>query len=108
MSKLYKNRYLIAVYDKTDENLLGVFEKPNEMKDLIGKSVGCVVSRALRYVSRPRVAKNYKYSIHFIDVFEKQDDCFADEDVIFLNQFGYSQTTDNSNIENEDADEWQM
>lgn len=89
MNGLYKNRYLIAVYDKTDEQLLGVFNKPNEMQRLIGiKNVGCIVSRALRYIEKPRIARNYKYVIHFIDVFEKQLDCFAEEDAIFLKRFG--------------------
>ena len=91
MSKLYRNRYLIAVYDRTDEQLLGVFDSPNDMKSLMGiESVKHVVSRALKYVNKPRIAKNYKYILHFIDIFEKHNDCFAEDDAIFLKELGFS------------------
>lgn len=97
MGRLYRNKYLIAVYDKTDEVLLGVFEKPSEMKDLMGMEVATVATivwRAIRYVEQPQVVRNYKYVLHFIDVFEKHDDCFAYEDALFLKEFGYQEVKD--------------
>lgn len=100
MSKLYRNRYLIAVYDGSDEHLLGVFDRPDDMKSLMGVNgvgVRVIVSRAMQYVDKPRIAKNYKYSLHFIDIYEKHDDCFAEEDAIFLKELGLSPDLQNEN-----------
>lgn len=80
MSKLYKGRYLIALYDEND-NLI---------------DVGCLPSQLKLYKNRPQsfyeqksrgdsLFKNCK--VYLIDCLEKHDDIFKEEDEIFLKEY---------------------
>lgn len=75
--KLYKGRFLIAIYDKRDY-LLEVLVSPSESKLYSKRSLFEMLSRKMK---NPAKYKN----IYLIDVFEKHNDAFADEDKIFLN-----------------------
>lgn len=77
MQKLYKGRYLIALYDDND-NLI---------------DVGCVPSELNFYKERPNSfyeqlcrgdIKLHGCNVYLIDCLKKQQDIFAEEDKIFL------------------------
>lgn len=75
MKGLYKGRYIIAIYDKNDY-LIDVVCSPKELRDYKNKnSAKSAISHTLRRGSS---------SIHFIDVIEKQDDIFIEEDKLFI------------------------
>lgn len=74
---LYMGRYLIAIYGKNDE-LIDVGVSPKELHCFKSvDSAKSVISKAFR---NERFCPN----IHFIDVLEKHDDTFSDEDDDFL------------------------
>ncbi len=70
MKGLYKDRYLIAVYDR-DEMLI---------------DVGCSVRELRRYTNNSAHSSisHKRPNFVLIDVFEKHDDIFAEEDELFL------------------------
>ena len=78
---LYKDRYLIAVYDKEDHLLDCV----TSLKDVGFLSKDTIYSE----VSRNAFFNNVhcgKYRVFLIDCLEEHDDCFKEEDEIFLEQ----------------------
>lgn len=84
--KLYRGRFLIAIYDKRDY-LLEVLANPSESKLYHKQSLYEILSRKMRNL------KKYK-NIHLIDVFEKHNDIFAQEDRIFFNFVKNSKVSD--------------
>ena len=86
--RLYKNRYLIALYDRDDEYCCGVFDNIEELSVFVDvKFLKCVISRAIKnYKVLPSISYG-KYNYYFIDIYEKHNDCFADEDKEFLKYY---------------------
>ena len=81
MQKLYRGKYLIAIYDNNDE-LIEVAGDPRELKTYNNeKTARSVISRAFTHRLN---AKN----IYFINVFDAKDDIFAEEDKEFLKLMG--------------------
>lgn len=80
MKKLYKNRYLIAIYDNND-NLIEVAENPRELLFLKNRPEPyAFIKNFLDKRKNPTT-----FTIHLIDVYEKHNDIFVEEDKIFLN-----------------------
>ena len=81
---LYKGRYLICVYSK-DEVLLDVFDTPREAARYLN-------TRGAHYTSQSLSSRLYHILhgdcnsnlIKLVDVFERNDDIFAEEDKLFL------------------------
>lgn len=77
--KLYKGRYLIALYDKDDM-----------LVDVGINAVELLTCSARPHTFYENVAKGrnsiFGYTIHLIDCLEQHDDIFAEEDKIFLDQ----------------------
>lgn len=67
---LYKNRYLIALYDNNDEVLIGVYDNVQEL----AKSQNLNISSVKSQISRG----NKRFFL--IDAFEIVDDCFKEAD----------------------------
>ena len=80
VNKLYKGRYLIALYDK-DDMLVDVGMNPFDLStcSISPKSLSENISRGRNSISG--------YTIHLIDCLEQHDDIFAEEDNIFLDEF---------------------
>ena len=78
---LYKHRYLIAKYETEgeDERLVAVGTTPEEL----GLTNWHDITHA---VERTEIDQATKYRLYLIDCLEKHDDCFAEEDEIFLNE----------------------
>ena len=74
MKGLYKGKYLIAVYDKNDY-LLEVACSPSELTCFKG---------AAEYLCKIANGQAISSRIFLIDVTEKHNDIFAEEDKIFL------------------------
>lgn len=88
MKNLFKKKYLIAVYDKNDEDLLGVFDNPSEMEDFLGtKWATTIISRYIKTFGTFPVIDCNRYILHFINVYENHNDVFAEEDKAFLDFF---------------------
>lgn len=79
LHKLYKGRYLIALYDK-DDMLVDVGISPF---DLLTCSV-----RPHSFYENVSKGRNsiFGYTIHLIDCLEEHDDIFSEEDKIFLDE----------------------
>lgn len=77
MKGLYREKYLIAVYDKNDY-LIDVACLPNELTCFKNQR------RAIEYMSK--IVNGHRRSSRFflIDVTEKHNDIFAEEDQLFL------------------------
>lgn len=78
--RLYKDRYLLAKYDMQDR-LLAVGTTPEEL----GFKTYYEISHALKNFGTTEFEK--KYNLYKIDCLEKHDDCFKEEDEIFLTMF---------------------
>ena len=89
MSTLYKGKYLIAIYDKNDY-LVDVSGNPSTLKCFKNSSV------ARSVISKVFNGERKNESIHFIDVFEKHDDIFSDEDKVFLEFVEMEKTSKNT------------
>lgn len=85
MKGLYLGRYLIAIYDHND-NLVDVVDSPSGLK--MFKNEG----HARSYVSRVFHGRIKHSQIHFIDVLEKNEDIFKEEDEIFIKQYKTKET----------------
>ena len=79
MKGLYKGKYLIAIYDDNDF-LVDVVSSPKELKGYKNENAA---KSYIAHVFNGRECKN----IHFIDVTEKHNDIFAEEDELFLQDF---------------------
>lgn len=77
--RLYKGRYLIALYDKNDM-LVDVGINPYDLK--------CtkVPNSLYQNICRERYSL-FGYTLHFIDCLEIHDDIFKEEDELFLKQY---------------------
>ena len=75
MKGLYKGKYLIAVYDK-EGYLVDVACKPSEIRYIKGNLKS--------FLSRLASGKITSKRFVLIDVTEKHDDVFAEEDKLFL------------------------
>lgn len=69
MEQLYKGRYLIVLYRRN-----------GEIKDVLTS----VSDNRASYISKVFNGHLKDDNVEFIDVFEKHNDCFAEEDKIFL------------------------
>ena len=80
VNKLYKGRYLIALYDK-DDMLVDVGMNPFDLStcSISPKSLSENISRGRNSI--------FGYTIHLIDCLEQHNDIFAEEDNIFLDEF---------------------
>lgn len=79
LHRLYKGRYLIALYDKNDM-LVDVGINPYDLK--------CTKAPNSLYqnICRERYSL-FGYTLHFIDCLEIHDDIFKEEDELFLKQY---------------------
>ena len=77
MKGLYKGKYIIAVYDKNDY-LIDVACLPSQLNCFENKEV------AMAHISHIAAGRRTSNYIHLIDVTEKHDDIFAEEDQLFL------------------------
>lgn len=85
MQNLYKGKYIIAVYDSNDEDLLGVFDNPNELEKLLDtKYAKTIIARYIKTFGTFPVIKCNKYNFYFIDIYETHNDIFKREDKEFL------------------------
>ena len=85
---LYKNRYLIAVYDN-NENLVDVLCNSRE------------VWKYCRAFYRKNEVSYSKYKFYLIDCLEKHNDIFKEEDKIFLEEFEETRKSETrKNVEN--------
>lgn len=75
----YKGRYLIAIYDKEDR-LIDVASTMKELR-VVNKET------AHSYLSYHKNNKSNKHKYYLIDVFEKHNDIFEEEDKLFLEMF---------------------
>lgn len=96
MGSLFKGRYIIAVYDaNNDEDLLGVFDNPNDMKEFLQTEYAdTIISRYIKTFGTFPVIRCNKYIFYFIDVLEKHNDIFAYEDKEFLKCYKKSRTSE--------------
>lgn len=85
MKNFYRDKYLIAVYDK-DDYLINIASSPSEIFSNISES------SARSYLNKVFKGKIKNENIYFIDVFEKHNDIFAEEDNIFLRQYNLKET----------------
>lgn len=94
MGNLFKGRYIIAVYDANDdEDLLGVFDNPNDMKEFLQTEYAdTVISRYIKTFGTFPIIRCNKYIFYFIDVIEKHNDVFTFEDKEFLKCYKNSRT----------------
>lgn len=69
MKQLYKGRYLVVCYD---------------CKGNIREVLSSIPPEKQSYISNVFNGRFNNKNIEFIDVFEKHDDCFAEEDKLFL------------------------
>ena len=76
MNGLYKGKYIIAIYDD-DDYLIDVACIPSELKNFISDDSA---KSAIAHAFSGRTYKN----LYFIDVTEKHNDIFAEDDEIFL------------------------
>lgn len=82
---LYKNRYIIAVYDEKGEKILGVFDNPKQLNSFLGtKYAGSIISNYIKTFGTFPIIKCDKYNFYFIDIFEEHKDVFEQEDNLFL------------------------
>ena len=77
MKGLYKGKYIIAVYDKNGI-LIEVACSPKELRYYANYKV---CRSTLSRISRGLVTNN---RVHLIDVTEKHDDIFSEEDEAFI------------------------
>lgn len=77
MKGFYKGKYLIAIYDKNDM-LVDVVCLPKELSKYKNPEI------AKQYISNVFNGRLPGTNIYFIDVTEKHDDIFAEEDNLFL------------------------
>lgn len=80
MKGLYKGKYLIAIYDKEDR-LIDVACNINELTHYKNSKTAWSV---IGHVQRGSVKSA---GIHLIDVTEKHNDIFSEEDELFLKWF---------------------
>ena len=79
--RLFKNRYLVAIYDKQDR-LVDVIGAPSEFK---GENKFSVISEISRVINRHKSSRKY----YIIDCLKVHDDIFKEEDeefIKFINQ----------------------
>ena len=77
--RLYKGKYLIAVYDEDGY----IVDCATRVRDLHTIKKGT----CLKQISRGTSDKHTKqYTVYLIDCLEKQDDIFKEEDEIFLEE----------------------
>lgn len=88
---LYKGRYLIAVYDKND-NFIDCATSLSELKFIQRQSVYSQISHKQFFGERKFV------NVYLIDCLEKHNDCFKEEDEIFLREFGRNPETIAKNL----------
>ena len=95
MGSLFKGRYIIAVYDaNNDEDLLGVFDNPNDMKEFLQTEYAdTIISRYIKTFGTFPIIRCNRYTFYFIDVMEKHNDIFALEDREFLKCYRKSKTS---------------
>ena len=80
MARLFKGRYLIALYDEED-NLVEVADNPRKLMHFKNRPKSF-------YEQRCRGDKRMqKCKVFLIDCLEKHDDVFAEEDEIFLEEY---------------------
>lgn len=80
MEKLFKGRYLIALYDSNDY-LVDVGLNPFDFVQKIKRP-----HTVYENISKGNETL-YGYKLHLIDCLEKHDDIFAEEDELFLQSF---------------------
>lgn len=82
-NRFYKKKYIIAIYDKNDF-LIDVVLNPKELIEY--KNKACAYSDISRIFNK----RSKGYNVYFIDVTEKHNDIFSEEDEIFLQEFAES------------------
>ena len=90
--KLYKDRYLIALYDKNDY-LVDVGVQPKEL-NLFRRRVSSFYEKVSRGDKR-----YWGYKIFFIECKEKHEDVFKEEDKLFLQEIENSKQGKDEKLE---------
>ena len=88
---LYKGRYLIAVYDDND-NFIDCGTSIKELTFMKHRTIVEQLSRGSFFTKK-------KKHIYLIDCLEKHNDCFNEEDEIFLKEIGNKPTTKTARYE---------
>lgn len=86
-TKLYKGRYLIALYDK-DDRLVDVGLRPSDL-ELFKHRPESFYEQTCR-----GDVKFYNCNVYLIDCLEKHDDIFKEEDEIFLEEINAIESKD--------------
>lgn len=86
-NKLYRGRYLIALYDKNDI-LVDVATLPSEL-ELFKRRPSSFYEQVCRGDNRL-----YGCRVYLIDCLEKNDDIFSEEDKIFLDEINTIESVD--------------
>ena len=83
----YKSKYIIALYDNNDRNC-GTYNNTNEFcKRFKNYNRENIISGLSKIFNNPNRSTLLGYNVFFIDVKQKYNDCFIEEDRIFLNKF---------------------
>lgn len=88
---LYRNRYLLALYDK-DDFIIGVYDNVKELCDHLGCKSGSI---------RSAVCRQQRH-VHLIDVLSVEDDEFAETDEYILQMYKSGQIAGQSVAEHAD------
>lgn len=88
MSKFYKGRYLIAVYEPNDEDFVCTCANMDELKEFLETEwAHTIMSRYIKTFGTFPIIRCNKYVFHFIDIYEKHNDVFDLEDKEFIKEF---------------------
>ncbi|NCD06399.1 MAG: hypothetical protein EOL97_09785 [Spirochaetia bacterium] len=88
--KLYKGRYLIALYEKDNETLamnengIAIFASPKELSLWLNRTDNSVYSGIRHLLNEEKRKLFATYNLHLIDCLEQNNDCFVEEDKLFL------------------------
>lgn len=84
MCRLYKDKYILALYDK--EDIVGVFDNIRDMFSIFRGTITYThLTRVVSDIYLNRDKQIYGLDIIFIDAFKVEDDIFSEEDKIFIN-----------------------
>ena len=82
----YKNKYLIAVYDKKEDLCIFVCDNLEELNKFLRTKKQSIYSKISREQNNKCLIFE-KYIVYLIDIKEKKFDIFNEEDIIFEKEF---------------------
>ena len=72
---LYKGKYIIALYDSDDEELIDIYDNISEMQRKLG--VGYLktkISKLFHEEIKTIIIEGIKYYVHFVDITEDEEE----------------------------------